>query len=97
METIMDLSEGKINQDQAAIQLQYYIDESRQLDEHGKLRWIKQDRMILLERLAKIKDELDTDEKQDDDSIFQLELAVRDIIAYSLMSNDYTRKKYYGS
>ncbi|KAA6366764.1 MAG: hypothetical protein EZS28_037708 [Streblomastix strix] len=40
METIMDLSDGKINQEQAAIQLQYYIDESRQLDEQGKLRWV---------------------------------------------------------
>ncbi|KAA6360022.1 MAG: hypothetical protein EZS28_044451 [Streblomastix strix] len=43
METIMDLSEGKINQQQAAVQLAWYIDESRQLDQQGKLRWIHND------------------------------------------------------
>ncbi|KAA6385045.1 MAG: hypothetical protein EZS28_019429 [Streblomastix strix] len=40
METIMDLSEHKIDQKQAAQQLTYYIDESRQLDKQGKLLWI---------------------------------------------------------
>ncbi|KAA6354856.1 MAG: hypothetical protein EZS28_049617, partial [Streblomastix strix] len=37
METIMDLSEHKIDQKYAAIQLAYYIDESKQLDKQVKL------------------------------------------------------------
>ncbi|KAA6382003.1 MAG: hypothetical protein EZS28_022470 [Streblomastix strix] len=53
------------------------------------------DRRNVLDRLAKIQDELDSDEKQDDNSIFMLEKAVSDVIHYLLMSNDYSRKKYY--
>ncbi|KAA6383920.1 MAG: hypothetical protein EZS28_020550, partial [Streblomastix strix] len=55
----------------------------------------EQDKRNVLDRLAKIQDVLDSDEKQDDNSIYMLEKAVSDVIHYLLMSNDYSRKKYY--
>ncbi|KAA6374833.1 MAG: hypothetical protein EZS28_029640 [Streblomastix strix] len=55
-----------------------------------------EDRHHVLDRLAKIQDDfLDIDEKWDDNSIFMLEKAVSDIISYLLMSNQYSKKKYY--
>ncbi|KAA6364887.1 MAG: hypothetical protein EZS28_039584, partial [Streblomastix strix] len=56
----------------------------------------QEDRHHVLDRLAKIQDDfLDADEKRDDNSIFMLEKAVSDIISYILMSNEYSKKKYY--
>ncbi|KAA6361413.1 MAG: hypothetical protein EZS28_043060 [Streblomastix strix] len=40
IQTVMDLCDGKIQSQQAKKRQRYYINESRQLDKQGKLKWI---------------------------------------------------------
>ncbi|KAA6377604.1 MAG: hypothetical protein EZS28_026866, partial [Streblomastix strix] len=40
IQTVMDLCDGKIQSHQAKKRQRYYINESRQLDKQGKLKWI---------------------------------------------------------
>ncbi|KAA6330767.1 MAG: hypothetical protein EZS28_053460 [Streblomastix strix] len=40
IETVMDLCDGKIQQQQAKKQQRYYINVAKKLDKQGKLKWI---------------------------------------------------------